>query len=64
MENDFWQVGQRCRRFVAVERGMSDGVVSMLFSWARGMGSTSSRGGHPRFYICVNPGRPFTDLCT
>ena len=56
MEKDFWQVGHRCRRFVVVERGIS-GEVAV----ARGMGKDL---GTCMIYICVNPGRPFTDLCT
>ena len=42
VENDFWQVGQRCRRCVVVERGMSGG--SGTVGMARGVGSDLSSG--------------------
>ena len=42
MENDFWQVGHRCRRRVAVERGISD--VFNAVQLGRGWGSYNVSG--------------------
>ena len=55
MEKDFWQVGQRCSRFVVVERGMSGGVYGVVFRWGCAPGQW---GTCMNLYRCESQGGP------
>ena len=53
VENDFWQIGQRCRRCEVVERGMSGGAV--YCSAGTGSGVRTLSMDDQCFYIGTNP---------